>query len=85
VTGEISPFFPATEVQGYYDEDHRFKLDNNFITFHSPDLIHSTYAYNLDMQSISKMNYIGYNLATVTYGDIDVTTSSGTFGDGIGF
>lgn len=79
------PYYRSTEIMGYFDEDDKYRIDNNLITMHSPDIELS----NIDSSNTIKNSLlysIGFAHLERTLGDIEIQTSTPTIGNsGAGF
>lgn len=75
----------ATEIQGNYETKDRFKVDWNFLTFHSPDVEFDDQFLNIDLSNV-KCRIVGKAKINYTASDIDIQTSSPTISSkGSGF
>lgn len=73
----------STEVMGFYDDGHKYYVDKQFITFHSPDVQFDDAFANIDFEGCS-MHKVGYTTIRNTYGDISIKTSSPMIGTSAG-
>lgn len=75
--------FNSTEIQGYFYMEDRFRVDPSTLTVNTPEIV-----YDADIQYFNyadcKTELIGEVNSQYNYGDMDLTTSSGTWG-GYGF
>ena len=69
----------STEIMGVYDDDSKFRVDDCFITLHSPDLIFDSSFHSMDFESC-KLSQVGYVNLDKTFGDIDIQTSTPSIG-----
>lgn len=79
----ISPYIFSTEISGIFDEDNTYRVDTNFVTLHSPDLIFDDSFSSTDF-SLCGIYRIGITSIANTYSDIDIRTSSDTIGSSAG-
>ena len=85
VTNETiqSPYIFSTEISGIFDEDNTYRVDAEFVTLHSPDLIFDNSLSYMDF-SLCNIYKVGHTKITNTYSDIDIRTSSDTIGSSAG-
>ena len=76
-TTELGTSLRSTEIGGYLKTSGRFHLDYSIITINSPELIWDSNSQNANYESYTCIK-IGKVSPTITYGDMDVSTSSTT-------
>ena len=79
----FSPGLRSAEIGVDLNEGY-FAIDHNMLTIHSPELIFSDDFYSMDWEN-TKLSNIGKAIFNVTYGDIDIQTSTPTIGSAPGF
>lgn len=79
----ISPYIFSTEISGIFDKANTYRVDINFVTLHSPDLIFDDSFSSTDF-SLCGIRRIGTTSIANTYSDIDIKTSSDTIGSSAG-
>lgn len=79
-----SPWFRSVEIGVTLKDNDKFKIDENLITFHSPDLEFNDYLSHHSWEN-TILNVIGQVSFPTTYGDIDIQTNSSTIGSAAGF
>ena len=73
------------EIQGDYDDNHKFKIDQSTVTFHSPDIDFDTSMYSTDFSG-TQYKVVGDAWFIKTLSDIDIQTESPTVSNsGSGF
>ena len=63
------------EIQGYFNEENKFKIDNSLFTFHSPDVEFDDHISLLDFQGLKGVQ-VGKASFTNTFSDIDIQTET---------
>lgn len=71
----------AIEIQGCYDNNHKFQVDWNTLTMHSPDIQFNEQLQYVDLTSI-KCRKVGVATVSSTMSDIDIQTSTPTISNG---
>lgn len=67
----------SIEIQGRFNTSNKFKVDNSFITLHSPDLELDDYLMNVELDKT--LVKIGNAKCTSTFSDISIQTESAPF------
>lgn len=87
--GIFQPYMYSTEIQGAFKINTRFHSEDETTamgTINSPDILWDTDVRGYSFSSGIKVGRVAFARCDINYGDIDVTTSSGTIsGLGAGF
>lgn len=70
-------YIRSVEVQGSYDEKHRFILDDKFLTLHSPDAEFDTSFHSMEFLNLTCAR-VGTATCEYTLSDIDIQTETPT-------
>lgn len=85
----FQPYMYSTEIQGLFPVNSEFKAEDEptaMGTINSPDILWDTDVRGYSFSSNIKVGRVAYAKCNINYGDIDITTSSGTIGGlGAGF
>ena len=65
------------EVQGDFEDKHKFQIDYNFLTFHSPDIDFDESMYSTDFTGMTYRR-MGDAIVSKTLSDIDIQTETPT-------
>lgn len=79
----FSPGLRSAEIGVDLGEGY-FAIDHNMFTIHAPELIFSDDFYSMDWEN-TKLSTVGKAIFNLTYGDIDIQTSTPTIGSAPGF
>ena len=84
-----NPFNPtnlrSVEIQGDFDDDHKFRIDRGFLTLHSPDIEFDDQLLLMDFGAV-EFKQVGHVLFKNTLSDIDIQTETPAISDiGNGF
>lgn len=74
----------SVEIQGHFNKSNKFRIDNNFITLHSPDIEFGEQS-SLSTSSESIIKKVGNATIKKTSSDINIQTETPTFGSSSGF
>lgn len=76
----------AVEIQGQFDDENKFKIDRNIVTFHSPDVEFDTQIQKRQFSEETKYRQHGHIEFKKTLSDINIQTETPTISnDAAGF
>lgn len=81
LTGWDPSILRAVEIQGCYDNNHKFQIDWNTLTMHSPDIQFNEQLQYVDLTKVM-CRKVGVATIASTMSDIDLQTSSPTISNG---
>lgn len=83
---ELTPYLlRGTEIQGSFNKVNQFTIDDNFLTFHSPDIEFDTQLSIIDYNDFT-LKKVGDATVTKTFSDITIQTETPTISNsGSGF
>ena len=67
----------AVEIQGCFDDNYKFQVDKNFLTFHSPDVEFDTQLWNTSFYGVNGVQ-VGTVGISKTLSDISIQTETPT-------
>lgn len=74
----IVPGIQAVEIQGQFNEDNKFKIDSNIVTFHSPDVEFDPQIQNKQFDTTTIYRQRGHVEFKKTLSDINIQTETST-------
>lgn len=75
----------GTEIQGSFNTENQFKIDNQFLTFHSPDIEFDSQLSVMDYNGFT-LKHVGSAIVEKTFSDINIQTETPTISNsGSGF
>lgn len=68
----LDPYIRSTEIEGIFNEENQFQIDQSLVTINSPDLCFDTSFSDIDWSSQFSYNIVGSVIFKKSYGDIDI-------------
>jgi hypothetical protein len=80
-----NPALRHIEIQGKYSPENQFRMDNSFVTYHSPDIEFDKQLFSLDFTGVS-IRQVGNVIVNNVFSDIEIQTETATISNtGSGF